>query len=618
MVIGLLFAENGEGIKKSLLNVSDNLVIHTYDSIDKLIQETSAAHLLLDRIILTKKGIGGASKIESLDNLRAYTEDIKKSPEIIYMYKESEGASAIKSHYEKIFNIPTTIVAYMGDRPSVNDIHYLTQNKIEDIKKKFAPISVENKESGSKSENTNETAKKGGLFGKSKGSGSSGKNMDKSSQKDNVGDKESSEFFDRSSENSGLNSGGLSDSDMIIEDDPLSNIGDYSGVDTGFIDEDDVNDLSELDDVFRQKHEKENAPVVIGDGSIDEDLRGALASIKSAKSSNDNSQPEEQKAEYTSEDYSDEGYNNEDDIDELNEEVDSGEEVNNIEHDSDVSENVEFKNEENYDLDDDIIEPEYEDPDKIVSDDVHSSSEIIENDHEPESDDYNQVNNDVEQVDKKDLNKSKEENMGYEYTGVNIILGSYAVNNSQYVIDKAVELASKGKKILVIDADYKYNNILSYIDIKKFYSQGKDKGIANCSIYTEDKIDFLSNGYGVAVSGDDIFNYLKDKAVRDRYDVIFINCPVDCIDVLPYRLLRASKIELRIDFDYSDWVAVSMILTNRSKVSLESEKHLMKNMAVNFYKKPSSKRLKYIKADLNYVKSWLFFANGSWIERVAV
>ncbi|MGV3076266.1 hypothetical protein ACEE21_14370, partial [Clostridium baratii] len=112
-----------------------------------------------------------------------------------------------------------------------------------------------------------------------------------------------------------------------------------------------------------------------------------------------------------------------------------------------------------------------------------------------------------------------------------LVIGERGIGATSYIIDNSANLASTGKKVLIVDLDYISNGVLSYVDSDKFYDRNCNNGIDNLSMYSEDGVDIISNGFGSKVSSKSL-EVLVYSGVLDRYDVVFIDCPVDCIDVL--------------------------------------------------------------------------------------
>ena len=88
-------------------------------------------------------------------------------------------------------------------------------------------------------------------------------------------------------------------------------------------------------------------------------------------------------------------------------------------------------------------------------------------------------------------------------------------------------------------------HLLSYLNTTRFYSSNAMEGISKKRIYTEDNIGIVSNGYGVPASSKDLKILLTSKLVR-KYDLILIDCPVDCLSIIDEELVKMCHVLVSI------------------------------------------------------------------------
>ena len=184
-------------------------------------------------------------------------------------------------------------------------------------------------------------------------------------------------------------------------------------------------------------------------------------------------------------------------------------------------------------------------------------------------------------------------------------------NNTQELIDYIMSLVDKGHSVLLIDADYKSNRVLSFIDSAKFYSQGCERGISRRKVYTEDGVGVVSNGYGYRLETKDLEQFINSNIIS-RYDMVYIDCPIDCLSSLDYFLLKRLNIILNPGKSLTDFLSTSKLLTSRENVSLESERYIMSNCLLDLNESES------VNEDLRLARNTTLFINGNWMDRVGL
>ena len=188
-----------------------------------------------------------------------------------------------------------------------------------------------------------------------------------------------------------------------------------------------------------------------------------------------------------------------------------------------------------------------------------------------------------------------------------IVISERGIGSSTYIADTSVKYTSKGRRVLIVDLDYKHNGILSFIDTLNFYRSGCSNGLETLKVYTEDGIDILSDGYGVSVNLDTLLN----SGVLKDYDVVLFDCPIDCLDVLTKQLLEDSKVMIKINGNKGSILNTLSSLTSRSNVSSVIEDTLF-----NCSKFDVQHKIEGYEEDLDYVRNTNFFGRNNWLSKI--
>lgn len=189
---------------------------------------------------------------------------------------------------------------------------------------------------------------------------------------------------------------------------------------------------------------------------------------------------------------------------------------------------------------------------------------------------------------------------------INIITGLQGSGATAYLVNTASRLKAEGNRVLVVDLDYRSNGLLSFINTNSFYSSGCNGGIDSKVMYSEDGIDILSNGYGVPIKTD-ISLFINNSALN-RYDVVLVDCPLDCLDVIPEIVFCSSNIVVCCISDISKLIETSERFNDRGIISLGKEKYLVNKCKVaNKLIKPT---------DIEKVKNTMLFPNGCWLDNI--
>lgn len=191
-----------------------------------------------------------------------------------------------------------------------------------------------------------------------------------------------------------------------------------------------------------------------------------------------------------------------------------------------------------------------------------------------------------------------------------LVVGERGIGSTSYIVDYSATQASKGKKVLIIDLDTVDNGILSYIDANSFYGNDRDCGIERMLVYTEDNVDILSNGYGRSVSKESL-GVLVSSGLLDKYDIVFIDCPIDCIGNLSEDLVSKCVTMIKVGGNKGSLLSVISKLTSREYISPYLEDLLYQNCKFNVVNK-----IDYYLEDLSFLRDTCLFGRGNWLNKV--
>lgn len=199
----------------------------------------------------------------------------------------------------------------------------------------------------------------------------------------------------------------------------------------------------------------------------------------------------------------------------------------------------------------------------------------------------------------KDYNKSK------------ILIGGRNTGITSYIVNFALKSMNEGKKVLILDLDYKENGILSYIDADAFYDKECSRGIDNIIKYTEDGIDIISNGYGVYVKEENI-ERLVSLGTFNEYDLVLVDCPLDCIGSISESLISTSDITIIIEGNRGSMMSTLKVLTSRNTLSPLKEDSLFGGSIFSIVNKLST-----YEEDIAYVEKTCFFGRYDWLSKIS-
>lgn len=193
---------------------------------------------------------------------------------------------------------------------------------------------------------------------------------------------------------------------------------------------------------------------------------------------------------------------------------------------------------------------------------------------------------------------------------IDLVVSTGRCRCTQDMIDEALDLYRKDEaKVLIIDLDTKGNRVLSLLHMGRYYGNNCQEGITKQRVYVEDHIGVCSNGFGVPVTTKDLKALLSSKLVK-KFDLIFLDCPIECLNVMDEELIRMCHVLVFSGGSLEDLSEVTMGLTNRSVVKLEVEKYIMRNCEVEIKGNLRNE-------DVEFLRDNCLFANGSWLDKIA-
>lgn len=203
------------------------------------------------------------------------------------------------------------------------------------------------------------------------------------------------------------------------------------------------------------------------------------------------------------------------------------------------------------------------------------------------------------------------ENIWKGYNKSKILIGGRNIGVTSYIVNFALKSVNEGKKVLILDLDYKENGILSYIDADMFYEKECSRGIDNIIKYTEDGVDIISNGYGLFIKEENL-EKLVSLGTFNEYDLVLVDCPLDCIDSLSESLISTSDIAIKIEGNRGSIMATLKVLTSRNTLSPSKEDSLFGGSIFSIVNKLST-----YEEDIAYVEKTCFFGRYDWLSKIS-
>lgn len=191
-----------------------------------------------------------------------------------------------------------------------------------------------------------------------------------------------------------------------------------------------------------------------------------------------------------------------------------------------------------------------------------------------------------------------------------LVIGERGVGATSYIVDHSVASTERGKRVLIVDLDYVNNGILSYVEADNYYNSNCDRGIDRLQVYSEDGVDVISNGYGYGVSVESLVGLLKSELIS-KYDIIFIDCPIDCISCLDRSIISDSVAMIKVGGNKGSLLSVLGKLTSRNYIGAKEEDILFANSKFDIVNK-----VEYYKEDLEYIRNTCYFGREDWYSKI--
>lgn len=202
------------------------------------------------------------------------------------------------------------------------------------------------------------------------------------------------------------------------------------------------------------------------------------------------------------------------------------------------------------------------------------------------------------------VDRNPQEVNSVEETQVVVCTGLRGSDVTSSIVQTATDDVSRGLRVLIVDLDIKANGILGFItDVRDFYSKAV-RGLSSLTVYTDDGIGIISNGYGEDVTLGDVAK-LEKSGIFNNYDRVYIDCPLDCLQVIPDRVFKACYIDLYVVADISKYIETSIALEDRDCVSLQKELHIIDNRELVCEQISDE--------DMAYLNDIMLFPYGSWV-----
>lgn len=252
----------------------------------------------------------------------------------------------------------------------------------------------------------------------------------------------------------------------------------------------------------------------------------------------------------------------------------------------------------------------------------HSDTGFLDEDDLEKDSGKNEIFSDPEMIKKEKVREvemessNEEEDSDIDVKGMSkviFVMGERGTGVTTMVTDIALDLYRGGESVLIVDADYLRNGVLSMIDSEDFYAKGNEDGIDTLNPYVDEEADIISNGYGGSLSKTSLSNLVFNRKIQSSYDRILIDCPLDCLSAITERIVRGNSVLLLVRGDRGSLVATSIGLTERTSVEVSLERYVMENCIVGV-----SGYSDDFESDVKYVKRTFFFPNGCWLDNIVL
>lgn len=549
MKVSIILGQQSPKIIESLSRGADNIKFYHHNSIEDLISDSKRTNKFFDRVVLIESCVSNPAN--EFTNLGVYLSEYSDNTSVVLICKNKD--SVCGAEFSKILNSPIYTVAF-ANRLYTSMLMELVKSDIVSIRAKYNGVDevLPLNHGGNTNTSEEKKPKKGLLSGLFGGFGNKGKNLDSQNNIPNTSE-------------------------------PVGNIG-------------------EMVSSIAVEKGLENASEPIPDSSKVESFKYPSNLSTEGSFISNNQYPISSEADnfnVTENGFSMEGVDL--GIGELGgQHVDTG-----YLDESDKSDLDEFfakqsKSEPNYEntgfLDKDGLS-EIENS-ETVSKNLETVSESKDTD---EDNDFNFLSSYMVK-EESDIDK-----LPKIQGGINLVIGA----GLEYIIKSSKSSVEKGERVLIVDLDTENNRVLSFISLDSFYTEKCNGGITKVNPYSEDSIDYMSNGYGLGISNEDVFNLISSD-VFDNYDVVLIDCPVHSLSLISEELLSICKVTMVVEGNKNSMLSVLNKLTDRNIVSAKVEDLLFDNSDIMVVSK--DKDFVNILLDL---RKMCFFGRGNWLNKIS-
>lgn len=578
MKVMLSCGTNSEKIIKETSKSLDNVDFLYFASVDEFIHQSRLRHLAFDRLIFTNKF---AASDEDMSKLCDFVRNEQSGVTVVMILSKTQAN--LEVIFKTYFDSPMYTLMYI-DRPTAKCMVDAVKLPIVDLSARYylldKPKENEGKNSkfglfkgGKKNKNQNPqtgknpedgsvTTPNGGENGANNSGDAIGKNSGLTGETDGVDGGNSENLDNGDTENTSFGFDGFSpDGDGMGESNNFDSngndmdlsIGDYGMMhsDSGFVGDD---ELSELEEYARNREsgntvEDGNSVVGVSEVGVDGKVAAPMGIGVDGRVGTDTTPTRVKASRYAFDDGEDNGTSSYARDDEYSESVDEG--------NSGI---------------DEISENGY-----AQGDQMSIGTGVDRNPQEVNS---------------------------VEETQVVVCTGLRGSDVTSSIVQTATDDVSRGLKVLIVDLDIKANGILGFItDVRDFYSKAV-RGLSSLNVYTDDGIDIISNGYGEDVTLGDVAK-LEKSSIFNNYDRVYIDCPLDCLQVIPDRVFKACYIDLYVVADISKYIETSIAFEDRDCVSLQKELHIIDNRELVCEQISDE--------DKAYLNDIMLFPYGTWV-----
>ena len=96
-----------------------------------------------------------------------------------------------------------------------------------------------------------------------------------------------------------------------------------------------------------------------------------------------------------------------------------------------------------------------------------------------------------------------------------------------------------------------------------------------------------------------------------KYDIIFIDCPIDCISCLEGSIISDSVVMIKVGGNKGSLLSVLGKLTSRNYIGAKEEDILFANSKFDIVNK-----VEYYKEDLEYIRNTCYFGREDWCSKI--